>query len=146
MFLLMSGAMVNIVRLVTDPYVLENTKLVLSKIRNCDFSTIEESESAIDVWNSSLNNVVIQFQNESIIQNIIFIVEEVSQNEENDDLMGSTIKMNRNELDLLLMGKERSKLEKATKLKKKIQTRCVEYLNNSVAFRNTVINYSTVTK
>lgn len=103
--LLMSGAIVNIVRLVTDPFVLENTKLVLTKIKNCDFKTIRENESSIDAWNTSLNNVVIQFQNESIIQNIIFIVEEVSRMKETDDLLGSTLKMNKKELELLLTGK-----------------------------------------
>lgn len=146
--LLMSGAFVNIVR-ITDPYVRSNVILVFSKMIRCNFKITKEDESqySIDAWNTSLNDVVVQFQNESIIQNIVFSVEEVSRVKDEEELIGSTVKMNKQELDLLLNGSEKSKLEKAVKLKKVIETQCVEDEEHNLStFRNTMINYSIAAK
>jgi hypothetical protein len=55
--------------------------------------------------------------------------------------------MNKQELDLLLNGSEKSKLEKAVKLKKVIETQCVEDEEHNLStFRNTMINYSIAAK
>lgn len=68
----------NIVRLM-DPYVRKNVLFVWNRIRSCNFSKIEnEAELEHDEWNGSLNDFVVQFQNQSIIQNILFVVQEVS--------------------------------------------------------------------
>ena len=95
----------------------------------------------------ALSDVVVQFQNESIIQNIVFVVQEVSKHHDDSELLGSTVQISKDELELFLIGKDKNKLEDAAKLKKKIETWCVGYMEEDKSnFRDTVLNYNTISK
>ena len=148
--LLLSGSFVNVVRLM-DPYVRKNVLFVWGRVRRCNWRAItaeeEEDHGGVDDWNGSLGDLVIQFQNESIIQNILFVVEEVSEMKEEGLLGGSVVQMSQEEVNTLLYGREKEELQRAVKMKKTLKTYCVEYKNNNIdAFRTTAIHFQNITK
>lgn len=66
---------------------------------------------------------------------------------EEESQLGSSVQMGRSELNNLLYGREKEEIQRAVKLKKTIQTYCVEYKNNNVdAFRTTAIHFQNCSK